>query len=186
MKQIKTLLCVAALSTVAFGCDTPASSQENAIEVQQEAQQDLAAAQREAAEKIAEAKTEANTAVIEARDEAQREAEQAQARAVEAVDDANQDLVKARNDLRDWSQSKLETIDRNITSARSTASNKSAQVRANFEEVMREVDAQRALVQSDLSTLDTRTASGWESFKTEFEGRVDALEARLKDARARL
>jgi hypothetical protein len=186
MKRIYQLLWIAALTMTATACESPASSQDRAIEVQQEAQLERAAAEREAQEKIAKAQAEANAAVIEARDEAQRAKEAVQADVAEATGEASQELVKARNDLREWSRSKLQGIDRTIASARAQARSASAEARANFDEVMRDADARRAAIQEDIASFDRRSATEWEQFKTSFEARVDALEARLKDARARL
>lgn len=186
MKRIQQMLCIAALTLTAGGCESPASSQDNAIEAQQEADKARAEAEREAAEKVAAAQAEANAAAAEAREEAQRTIENSQGEAAEARGEAGQDLVKARNDLREWSRTKLESIDRSLERARADARNLAPQARSNFDSVMKDAEAKRAAIQQDLSTLDNRAAAEWETFKTNFEARVDALEERLKDARARL
>jgi len=186
MRPIRRLLCVASLTMAVSACDSPASSEDQAIEAQNEADRDRNEAIREAAEKTAEAEAKATAASVEARDEARRIAETSQAEANAAAQEANAEITKAHNELREWSRVKLEALDKAIERARVDASKKSTRVQSNFDEVMRDVDAQRVSIQQELATLDTRAADGWERFKTDYEVRMDALESRLKDARARL
>jgi hypothetical protein len=186
MPQVTHAVCVVMIGLAMHGCNSPAASEQHAVEAQEHADMEHADALLEAAETSAAAEGTASTTIARAYADARQVTVKSQAVATAAANEAHGEIVDARAELRAWATKQFEAIDRDIANAKIEAAGKTARVRATFTVAINDVDDQRTGLLHDLTTLDTRAAEDWAAFKTGYEARINALEGRISEARARL
>lgn len=195
LKNAASIAAVGSALAFAVACDkSPAETQQEAAEKQneavkdyeqtrQEANQEANAAQREANQKALEAQNEANKEIGEARKEVAEEGAEANAKINEATREAQTDIAKARAEMREWTNEKLNDIDKEIDKARADAVKATAPEQQKFSAIMKDVAARREAVREEVAGLDQRTAAEWDQFKARVEERIEALRDRVEDAR---
>lgn len=176
----QTQTCLAAATWLAsaaglMGCDrTPVQAHKAGVEAQRKADEAKAEARKEVTEKIAEA----DRAVQRATDEARREAAEAQASANEKIRAANREITAStRNDVHNWAQEKLDSVDNMIDDANAKAQTAAPEAKAKFNDAIKDVKHEREVLQTEVIALEARAGESLDKTKEQFVARVD----RLKD-----
>lgn len=165
---------------------TSADDQNKALAAQRQADETIANTQREADQKAAEAQKKADEAAASARDEANKDTSKAQANANEVIRSANESILKTRNDLREWAQTKLNSLDGDIDSSKTKAQTASAKAKQNFDRALSDVEAKRQVVQNELVSLQTQAGGALDQLKTRLEKEMDALQSSVSHLKGTL
>ncbi|HEX7477214.1 MAG TPA: hypothetical protein VF331_05370 [Polyangiales bacterium] len=124
------------------------------------------------ARKAAAAGREANRLELQALREPNRQKAQATAA-------AEQEIRKARDDFRQWCQSRMDQIDADVNDARASIQQAAPQARAELERQLGDLQHKRDALRADLEEAKTQSASSWDAFKHRVELRFDELAALL-------
>jgi hypothetical protein len=156
---------------------TSADDQNKAMAAQRQADETIARTQREADQKAAEAQKKADEAAANARDQANKDTSKAQANANDVIRSANESILKTRNDLREWAQKKLNSLDGDIDSSKTKAQTASTKEKQNFDRALSDVEAKRQVVQNELVSLETQAGGALDQLKTRLEKEMDTLQS---------
>jgi|GEM_PF-7018657 len=176
----KTLLTIAALVAPSsmIACNrTPADAHEQAVEAQNSANEKAAEARQEASDAVNDAKERAATAV----DDARKNAAEAQANANEKIREANREIAKPATEVEAWGKEKLDSVDNLIDGATAKAQAAKPAAKAKFNGAIQEVQKQRAELNTEFATLQTRTGAELDKSKEAFSQRVDQVKDRIRD-----
>jgi uncharacterized protein YPO0396 len=161
-----------------LGCDrTPQEAHNEGVEAQRQADEKKAEVRKEASDKIAAA----NRDVRAATDDARREAAEAQANANEKIRDANREITTPHNDLRNWAQTKLDSVDNMIDGANAKAQAAEPTAKAKFNNAIEEVKHERDVLATEIASLETRGGDTLDRSKEQFSERVDRLKDNIRN-----
>jgi hypothetical protein len=181
----KLIICASLLLCAA--CDRSAKNEQSKAEQsQREADQIAARAEREAAEKTAKADKEANEKSAQANAEAQRDIAQGQAKANEKIREVNQDQVKAKNDFSAHVQKSASELDNKIDKMKVDAQTTNAKAKADFVAAMKDVDAKRAALDTDLRSINNQPIQQFDAYKAKVDKEIDELKKSIDVARDKL
>ena len=187
MTRCKLVVTAAASSLLLLGaCNkAPEASQTEAVEAQGAANQKINEAKQEAVKDTAAVQAEADQKIAEAQKTAAAESAKAQANANDTIRAATEDIVKARNDLREWAQKKLDEVDHAIDAVQVDAQKASpkAKVRADYERAMADIQAKRTELHDEVASIDKQPATDLTKLKDAMTAQVDALKTHVEDAR---
>ena len=102
-------------------------------------------------------------------------AREAEVRAAAAAKDAELKTAQANADAKSKAQKEVDAADRKATYLREKAAKVTGIKKKNSDAAVAELDRRRDAVRTDMSKLDSVTASGWESVKGQVDGDVAAL-----------
>jgi len=175
----KTLLVIAALVTpgTLFGCNrTPTEAHNDGVQAQREADETAVQARKEAADKVAEA----NRDAVQATEEARKKTAEAQANANEKIRDVNREITP-KNEMRDWAQKKLDSVDNMIDDASAKAQTAKPAAKAKFNSAIEEVKHQRDALKTEVATLEAREGESLDKTKEQFSERVDRIKDNIRN-----
>jgi len=206
MNKARSLIILAALLTGGTGaCNrTPAEQQHEAVEAQNEANAKINDATREANEKVADVRkdvnekttdarkdydkvvADGNQKIEEAKQDAREKAATAQADANEKIRDANRNIVAADDNLRDWGQKKIDSLNNRIDEARVKAEKAKPEVKAEVEKGLEDVQQKRDAIVTEFASLDTKNEKTVDKFKDRVDTEIDRLKDRVDKLERRL
>jgi vacuolar-type H+-ATPase subunit E/Vma4 len=185
-KLLVSISLAVPMMLVAACQQSSAEAQNKAVAAQREADDKIAKVQREADQKAAEAQKKADDTTAQARNEANKDTSQAQANANDVIRSANESILKARSDIREWAQKKLNSLDSDVDVSKTKAQTASVKEKASFDRALGDVEAKRTAVQNQLASLDAQPASGLDQFKKGLEKQIDAFSNSVSRLKATL
>jgi phage host-nuclease inhibitor protein Gam len=181
MTRTSKMLTVAALilsPAAMFGCNrTPTEAHNDGVQAQKHADETAAEARKEASDKVAEA----NREVARANDDARQKAAEAQANANEKIREANHVIEPAHNDVHDWAQKKLDSVDNLIDGASAKAQAAAPASKAKFNNAIEDVKRQRDSLQTEVATLESNAGDRLDKSKEEFSQHVDRIKDNIRN-----
>jgi hypothetical protein len=169
-------------------CDKSAQEEaQKADQAQREANDKAGAARREADDTVARAQKEADEKAAQANSQAAREIAKEQAKANDGIREANHELVKARNDFQVTVQKKANDLDAKIDDVKVKATKEpSSKAKSDFDAAMRDVEARRAALDSDLRAIGSQSVQTFDSYKAKVDKEIDELKKSIDTAKGKL
>jgi hypothetical protein len=150
IRRIATIALVTLLTAPLFGCDKPGEKEQNA-------------------------EGRANMQAQQAQEQATSQAAAAQAQADQKIAAARIDFAKARDDYR-WSrQSSLADLNEKLSNLDAKEKTATGQTKANLDQKLPAVRAQRDAFVADLKNLDSATPATWDAAKDGLDREWNAL-----------
>jgi len=175
------------LLVAAAACDKSAQDEQaKADQAQRAANEQSSNAARIAEQKGAQAQAEADDKSARANEQAAREGAKAQANANETIRNVHQDLLKDRNDFQVDVNKTVDGLDSRIDQLKVKSQKATPKVRADFDAAMKDVDAKRTVVGSDLGRLESQTAESFDGFKVRMNKEIDDLKKSIDVAHEKL
>lgn len=198
MTKIERVIVGALLGLCAVGCDGYGSAKQgDAVEAQNQANREIKEEQRQVADKRTEIRndvTEKTTEIskdyaqavadgkedtAKANDQANTNMAQAQATANEKIRDANRATKAGDTEIRQWSQTKLDSLNAEIDGAKVKAQHAKPAARQDFNTGIAAVEAARNQIAGDFSAAEGRTDVATEKLKDDFDTGIKGLKARV-------
>jgi len=168
------LVCSSLIAASVVACNrSTEDEQAKAAAAQNNANGEIGKVDTEARTKADEAQKKADDKVAQAIDTANEQSAKAQTAANETIRDANEKMLASRNDLREWAQKRLNSIDNDIDKSKTKAQKADGTAKANFERALQDVETHRRDVQADLAQLDSQASSGLKDYRTRLEKAFD-------------
>lgn len=186
MTRSKLALCACLLVPAGVSaCNrTNADEQQRAAEAQRRADDEIAKSRAEADRRAAEAQRAADERAAKAREQADETQARSQANANDTIRSASEATLKARGDLREWAQKKLDSIDQDVDRAKTKAQTALPRAKADFAAALSDVESKRKTVVDDLSQVESRSGAELDRMKERLEQEIEALRnsvSHLKD-----
>lgn len=103
-----------------------------------------------------------------------------QAKANETIRATNSERSAAADKLREWAHEKLDDLDNTLDSARVKAAKAVPKAQASFDVAMQSVETKRNAIATEVASLETRTATKAEAFKTHLDTEVTLLKQQVE------
>lgn len=181
MMRSRVLVVASLLGSMSLiACNKSTDEQQRAASEQATADEKIGKADDEARKEVSEAQRQADKQIAEAVNTANEKTAKAQTEANETIREANENMLKARNDLREWAQKRLNEIDNDVDQSKTKAQKASSTAKVNFERALQDVEQQRGNVVAELSSLDSQGSAQMKDFKGRLEKAFDGFKESVK------
>jgi len=120
-------------------------------------------------EKASNAQAKANEKIIEANQEADKKANEAQADADKKIAEAQANFLKLREDYRHETTEKLVDLDRKIADLEAKSKTSTGKKKAELAAQLEQIRTQREAFTNDWKTIETASATTWDSTKSRLD-----------------
>ena len=128
-------------------------------------------------EKATNAQTKANEKIIEANQEADKKANEAQADADKKIAEAQASFLKMREDYRHETTEKLVDLDKKVADLEAKSKTSTGKKKADLDVQLAQIRTQREAFANDWKTIETASATTWDSTKNRLEKEWNDLKA---------
>jgi hypothetical protein len=183
MLNVRALLIGAAMTLAA--CTSPEDKMKEAEAARIEADKKVAEVMADTNKKAAEVAKKAADDTARLANEGAKKVDAADDVANAKVAEASAALLKARDDLRDATTKKLDSLDKDVVELRAKLEKKTS--KAESDKVIADLKARsEAVRKSNAADLQTSTASTFEIVKKTIEGRIADLDKAVADVKKRV